>query len=261
MKYLIFLSFFGLVATQTGCDDTSKKPCGWGSTYEPVAIRLFWTINGKREFLGREISFDTCLDVNATYARVVITGPENYVHTGETLCTSMEYIISDNKCTPFPPGMYNIQIALQNSSRTDITGIKHTSTRVNLENTPPETREVDFDLESFFTTFQGTLWYILKWNGKNCAGAEPPVHQVDVAFYNEDGTRIPEVDYSGICFLDKTVQGIPTGDYQLRVTGSDDEGVIQYCGAIPVRVGAGVTNPSWEVPLVTDPDGCVDFEL
>ncbi len=241
------------------CDNDNQPPCGSGSSYVPVNMRTLWTINGKRIFLGNEISFDTCLDVNATYAAITITGPENFLHVGETLCTAMEYSISDNKCTPFPQGPYTIQVTLQNSAREAITDVKTVETRVYNDGNPPEVREIDFDLESFFTTFNGILWYILKWNGASCANADPPVDMVNVAIYDADQNLLSNGSYLGACVPDRTVQNVPTGDYTLRVTGQDDTGVINYCGTMDIQVGAGVTNPSWELSVTGDATACADF--
>ncbi|PKN48044.1 MAG: hypothetical protein CVU59_00610 [Deltaproteobacteria bacterium HGW-Deltaproteobacteria-17] len=241
------------------CDDNNKPPCGSGSSYTPVSMRTLWTINGTRTFLGNVISFDTCLDVNATYAAITITGPENYLHTGEILCTAMEYSVSDDKCTPFPQGPYTIEVTLQNSARQPVAQSKTVQTRVYNDGNPPEVREIDFDLESFFETFNGTLWYKLLWNGANCAAADPAVATVNVEIYDADETVLGVGHYSGACIPDKSLQGIPTGDYTLRVTGQDDVGVVNYCGTMDIQVGAGITNPSWELNVTGDATACADF--
>jgi hypothetical protein len=241
------------------CDNNNQPPCGSGSTYEPVAMRTLWTINGKRTFLGNEISFDTCLDVNATYASVTITGPENYLHTGEILCTAMEYSVSDNKCTPFPQGPYTIEVTLLDSARQPLTQAKTVNTRIYNDGNPPEVREIDFGLDSFFTGFTGTLWYKLLWNGAACDAADPAVSVVEVALYDEDGAPVGAGNFSGGCYADKTVQALPTGHYTLRASGQDDVGAIHYCGEMELQVGAGVTNPLWELNVTGDATACAEF--
>jgi len=257
--FLIALSLLFPMA----CDDNNPPPCGSGSTYVPVNMRTMWTINGKRTFLGNVISFDTCLDVDATYASITITGPENYLHVGEILCTAMEYSVSDDKCTPFPQGPYTIQLTLQDSQRQPISEVKTVQTRVYNDGNPPEVREIDFDLESFFQTFTGTLWYkFISWNGAaGCSGADPAVATLNVEIYDEDETALPKGHYSGPCLLEKTIQGLPTGFYHLRLSGQDDVGVVHYCGSMDIQVGAGITNPAWELNVTGDATACADFAL
>ena len=260
MKAITVLPLIALtLLALSACDDNNQPPCGSGSSYVPVSMRTLWTINGKRTFLGSVISFDTCLDVNATYTAITITGPENFLHVGDTLCTAMEYSISDNKCTPFPQGPYTIQVTLQDSRRQPITDLKTVETRIYNDGNPPEVREINFDLESFFTGFSGTLWYVLKWNGASCANADPAVATVNVEIYDTDEALVSTGHYSGACIPDRTVQNLPTGDYTLRVTGQDDVGVVHYCGTLDIQVGAGVTNPSWELSVTGDATACADF--
>lgn len=254
----ISLIILGLLLP-AACDNNNQPPCGSGSTYEPVNMRTKWTINGKRIFLGNEISFDTCLDVNATYASITISGPENFLHTGEILCTAMEYSVSDNKCTPFPQGPYEIQVTLLTSTRQPLTQVKTVSTRVYNDGNPPEVREIDFELDSFFTSFTGTLWYKLLWNGAACAAADPVVSTMNVALYDEEGTAVGAGTFSGGCLSEKTVQGVPTGHYTLRATGQDDVGVVHYCSELELQVGAGVTNPAWELNVTGDATACAEF--
>jgi len=260
MKAAIALPLIALtLLLPVACDNNNQPPCGSGSTYEPVNMRTKWTINGKRMFLGNEISFDTCLDVDATYAGITITGPENYLHTGEILCTAMEYSVRDDKCTPFPQGPYTIQVTLLDSARQPVSQVKTVETRVYNDGNPPEVREVDFDLESFFTDFTGTLWYKLTWNGAACAGADPAVSTVNVAIYDADDLPLANGAFSGACQPDRTVQGVPTGMYTLRVSGQDEVGAVHYCGSMELQVGAGITNPAWELNVTGDATACADF--
>ncbi len=242
------------------CDDGGGKPCGWGSTYVPVSMRTKWTINGKRTFLGSEISFDTCLDVGASYATISITGPENFIHTNKVGCSDMEYIISDDKCKPFPVGPYTVQVTLLDAASQPLTAVKTVTHRVTNDGYPPEDKEVDFDLASFFRSYTGTLWYKFTWGGAACASADPPVAAMEVALYDPEGIRQTLADYTGACYPDRTVQNIPTGDYTLRVAGRDDQGVVQYCGTLDVRVGAGPTNPAWELDVTRDATACAQFQ-
>jgi hypothetical protein len=175
----------------------------------------------------------------------------------------MEYSVSDDKCTPFPQGPYTIQVTQQNSQRQPISETKVLQTRVYNDGNPPEVREVDFDLESFFQSFTGTLWYKFKsWNGAaGCAAADPAVTTLIVAIYDEDQTPLSNGHYSGPCFFDRTVQNIPTGLYTLRMTGQDDVGLVHYCGSMEIQVGAGITNPVWELDVTGDATACADFSL
>lgn len=254
-RFLFLLAAFLLAA----CDDGGGKPCGWGSTYVPVSMRTKWTINGKRTFLGSEVSFDTCLDVGASYTTLTITGPENFLHTNKVSCSDMEYIISDDKCKPFPVGDYTVQLTLLDAASQPLTQVKMTTHQIRSDGTPPQDKEVDFDLDSFTKTYTGTLWYKFTWGGASCSGADPAVTSMEVALYNESGVREPLADYTGACYPDRTVQNVPTGDYTLRVAGRDDQGVTQYCGSLDLRVGAGPTNPAWELDVTGDATACAEF--
>lgn len=255
MRYVLAFCLVFLAA----CDSDDKKPCGWGSTYVPVSMRTKWVINGKRVFLGQEVSFDTCVDVGASFASINITGPENFLHSNTVSCSDMEYIIFDDKCKPFPVGPYTVQLTLLNAAREPITQVKTVQHRVTGDGYSPEDKEVNFDLDSFFQAFTGVLWYKFTWGGATCAAADPPVSTMEIALYGENGVREPLADYDGSCYVDRTVQNIPTGDYTLRVAGRDADGVTQYCGSMDVRIGAGSTNPVWELDVTRDATACADF--
>lgn len=261
MKSLSTYVFLFLIVLflASSCDDGGGKPCGWGSSYVPISMRTKWTINGKRLFLGQEISFDTCADVEATYVSISITGPENFVHTNTISCSDMEYFISDDKCKPFPIGPYTVEMTLLDAAHQPLTQVKTVTHRVTNDGYPPDDKEIDFDLESFLRSYTGTLWYKFTWNGASCAAAEPPVTTMEVALYNQDGVRETLADYTGTCYPDHTVQSIPTGDYTLRVAGRDDQGSVNYCGTMEVRIGAGPTNPAWELDVTKDATECASF--
>jgi len=223
-------------------------------------VKVYWTINGESH-LGAG-SFDTCNDVDASYARVRLEGVGGYfADRPQQSCGQFVAVFTDDPVNaPLTAGDYTVYVELQTGEGTPLAPA--VSESFTLMPGPQNEVTVDFPLESFYAYDQmtGDLLFRLHWGAMNnrCVDAVPAVAEQTLSL-TQGGSPVAGFPTQGEC-SDSThaVEDLPPGDYDIRVEGFDASNERQYCLQDTLKVGAGV-QPSYALVVPTeDASACVD---
>lgn len=239
-------------------------------------INLYWNINGTEDGLDLGKSWDTCAEVGADRAVIV-------VDNGAPVSTDCHANGQMSASVKVSDGVHNVKLKLVDKSGQDLT-----TTAVG-DITATSTKAGEFIADYYYfsflqglkTTMTGTYWLTLGWGGGSdtCQVAKPPVSSVTV--YLADSTQkavtTDVCDESATCFKsngasfgacqDKTkkynIKGLTWGLYGARITGQATAGTgTEACykktafadmdSKTDILVGAGTVNPVRAVTVPKD---------
>ncbi len=237
-----------------GCDEGGGSKCT-NPAYVLTQISVKWTLNGVNDGASSTSSFDNCLDYDAIYADILITGPDEFVYETTVTCNSLETKLYDDSCNQFPAGSYTVSVTLLDKDSLPMTGTATGTGMVSVSTDNPSI-VVDFPLETFigYETMTGTYRFNPTFEGALCADASPVVDSLDIAFY-KDGVYLEDFQYNGPCTREFDISDLPAGDLQMDIVALDATPQAIYCGSYDIKVGAGVSNPVFYHDLTLE--GCM----
>jgi hypothetical protein len=241
-------------ADNSGCTDGCEL-----RAVQTTSIILQWSINGPGD-LGSG-SFDSCLDVGASWVDVHVEGPGGFVADQHNSCGTYQATFTEApQGWPLVAGLYSAEVTISNADGTPLapTVLEEFAVAERVTNE----LGVDLPLESFyaFDTFHGELGYRLYWGALDvgCPQAVPPVADT-VVTVSLDGSPLDGWPQQSACQdASVFVPQLSPGIYQLRAEGLDGGGTVQFCEVYDVKVGAGV-QPAYSavVPTLALSTGCV----
>lgn len=251
---IILLLVSVLTLLISSCDNDTSK-CKNDPTFPTHSLTIRWFINGTTP--DGNFSFDTCGDIDASKVKITITGPEEYLMEDEFICNSWTTLYRDNYCEQFPDGLYTVTAVLLASNGMEISTVL--SETLPLSHVTTETVfDFDFTMETLPENLTGTLYLDPLWENMTCTQADPPVTNLDLAFFSE-GSLVETLDYSGPCQSEVNLHDYPAGDYELRVLGYDNDTPV-YCGSFDIKVGIGLNTPV-DINVSKDATGCAQFNM
>ena len=250
-----------------------------------TSLQVTWKINNNAApGFGDEPCF-TITDMGyASYVRVTLAGPGvNY--TDEYKCSDVSHDYVDQPSKPIPPGDYMVTVRLIEhalppaTDSMDITNDVMTQMPVSVPNMMQGNVLLNFDYNSFINQNRmGTLFFET-WQWEQMAVATdggidaggPLVMGCSTAGVNKvsfqlmrSGSPVTAMTTTGI-HLDGSlsdchtpagptdnyqVQNLQWGPYDMVVGGWANPGQLRYCSTIPIFVGAGGANPTYQLTTV-----------
>jgi hypothetical protein len=243
--------------------------------FKPAAgqtLNVYWNINGTEDGTPKGQSWDTCDEVGAAKAIVLVNGKENAFHckgSGYPGVETMSAAVSVS-------GKPTVQVKLVDASGAAITTMTPSSPGPSSAGADTWEYVGEFYWDAFSASKSGDYWFTTTYESKTCAQLTPPVqHQVTLLTLSGSAVTADVCGPSSVCVKTngadlgkcytssqtQKIKSVTWGDYKVKLSGATGSapGTICWEKTFDILVGAGVTNPTrkHDVPRISSTGVCM----
>ena len=254
-----------MLAASLSCGgDDNTIHCDNNNCVLPGSTTVKWIFNHYPALLFPN---DSCNDMGAFMVHVVVTKNDD-----PTVTAAMDGQCGNAQVTflGLAAGTYNIAVTPLDINGAPLTSVAAMDMVVAATSDKPTEATVNVPYTAWTGTYTGTFYFRLKFDGKSCEAATPPIATQTLTLtaggavttkLTDTGQRLDGTDAQACRKLSEPtaqfVEGLPFGPATFVVVGKDAGGAVAYQHSFDTFIGAAKNNPEIDFDIQTPDAGVI----